>query len=284
MAALARRAAIVQYGDYYLTPLPLSGTTGADLDAWITAIGDGNQIGTLIRDAERLVGGGDELPCAQQATSGTPLVTWERQETVTTRWVGRGRRGANRPTQTEVQVRYQISTGARDAAAVARHIPRLGWRVQVTNLPEERMTLAQAVRHYRGGWWEARGFHLVKDRPVGLRPLYVPRDDQIVGLTRLVPLAWRLLPLMETHERRALTADRTALAGLYDGQPNRTTQRPTATRLSKAIARTEITLTRMDVSAQSFWHLTPLPEWVVQVLGYLGRSVAHSTRLLENSS
>jgi transposase len=356
MAALATRAEIVQYGDYYLTPLPLTGTTSADLDAWITAIVDGNQMGTLIWDAERLVGAGYELTRPQQATIDTQLVTWiervqvvrspdlaraaaarleerlrraataignltprcgpgkrqirdeatltasishildheqvagllqvtwERQETVMTRVVGRGRRGTNRPTQSEVQVRYQISTVARDAARVAQHIQRLGWRVQVTKLPEERMTLAQAVRHYRGGWCEERGFHVLKDRSLGIRPLYVQRDDQIVGLTRLLTLAWRLLTLIEIQVRRGLTADRTALADLYDGQPKRTTQRPTATRLLKAVARTEITLTRVDGGAQSFWHLTPLPEWVVQVLGYLGLSVAHYTRLLENSS
>jgi len=356
MAALATRAEIVQCGDYYLTPLPLTGTTGADLDAWITAIVDGDQLGTLIWDAERLLGGGYELTRPQQATSGTQLVTWtervqlvrspeqaraaatrleerlrraataignltpplgrgnrqlrdeasltaaisrildheqvagllqvswERQETVTTRLVGRGRRGASRPTQTEVQVRYQIRTVERDAAAVARHMVRLGWRVQVTNLPQERMTLAQAVRHYRGGWCEERGFHLLKDRPLGIRPLYVQRDDQIVGLTRLLTLAWRLLTLIETQVRRGLTDEQTALTNLYDGQPNRSTPRPTATRLLKAVARTEITLTRVDVGAQSLWHLTPLPAWVIQVLGYLGLSVAHYTRLLENSS
>jgi len=112
----------------------------------------------------------------------------------------------------------------------------------------------------------------------------VQRDDQIVGLTRLLTLAWRLLTLIETQVRRGLSDDQTALAGLYDGQPKRTTQRPTAARLLKAVARTEITLTRVDVGGQSLWHVTPLPAWVIQVLGYLGLSVALYTRLLENSS
>jgi transposase len=356
MAALATRAEIVLSGDYYLTVLPLTGTTGADLEAWITAIVDGNQIGTLIWDGERLLGGGYELTRAQQATIGTQIVSWiervqlvrspdlaraaearleerlrraatalgkltpplgrgkrqirdqasltaaishilnqeqvaglmqvswERQETATTRLLGRGRRGAKRPTQTDVQVRYQITSVERDAAALARQVLRLGWRVQVTNLPAERMTLAQALRHYRSGWCAERGFHLLKDRPLGIGPLYVQRDDQIVGLTRLLTLAWRLLTLIETQVRRGLTDEQTALTGLYDGQPKRSTQRPTATRLLKAVARTEITLTRVDLGAQSLWHLTPLPAWVVQVLGYLGLSVALYTRLLENST
>jgi hypothetical protein len=85
------------------------------------------------------------------------IVTHEREERVTTRLVGRERRGASRPTQTEVQVREQITSVARDQVALARHKLRLGWRVQVTNLAQVRMPLAQAVRHYRGAWCAERG-------------------------------------------------------------------------------------------------------------------------------
>ena len=38
---------------------------------------------------------------------------------------------------------------------------------------------------------------LVKDRPLGIRPLYVRRDDQIVGLAHLLTLALRVLTLFE---------------------------------------------------------------------------------------
>ena len=35
MAALATRAEIVAQGDYYLTPLPLTGQTRAEFDGWV---------------------------------------------------------------------------------------------------------------------------------------------------------------------------------------------------------------------------------------------------------
>jgi hypothetical protein len=73
------------------------------------------------------------------------IVTHEREARVTTRLMGRERRGASRPTQTEVQVREQITSIARDQVALARHKPRLGWRVQVTNLAQVRMPLAQSI-------------------------------------------------------------------------------------------------------------------------------------------
>ena len=47
-------------------------------------------------------------------------------------------------------------------------------------------------------------FHQVKDRPVGLSPLFVWREDQIRGLTRLLTLALRLLTLIATQVAQGL--------------------------------------------------------------------------------
>jgi transposase len=211
-------------------------------------------------------------------------VRWQHETTTHTRYVGRGRGGPARPMRTEVQERYQITTVERMADAITQHRYRLGWRVQVTTLPAAQLDLAQAVIHYRGGWCEERGFHLLKDRPLGISPLYVQRDDQISGLTHLLLLGLRLLTLIETQVRQGLAQDARPLPGLYPGQPTRTTDRPTATRLLRAVAATEMTLTRMTLGAMVYWHLTPLPAWMVQVLGYLGLSSALYQRLVENSS
>lgn len=48
-------------------------------------------------------------------------------------------------------------------------------------LSVEGMSLAQAVVHYRSGWCLERDFHLLEDHPLGISPLYVRRDDQIIG-------------------------------------------------------------------------------------------------------
>lgn len=211
-------------------------------------------------------------------------VTWHREETVQTSYVGRGRAGPHRPTRTTLQVRYQISGVERAAAAITAQEYRLGWRVQVTTMPSERMDLPQAVIHYRGGWCAERGFHLLKDRPLGIGPLYVQRDDQICGLTHLLLLGWRLLTLIETQVRQGLAHDATTLTGLYPGQATRTTARPTATRLLRAVADTEITVTRITIGAVVHWQVTALPDWVVQILGYLGLSTAVYRQLVHDTS
>ncbi|HVE74175.1 MAG TPA: transposase [Mycobacteriales bacterium] len=216
--------------------------------------------------------------------AGLLTIAWQRQETTRTHYVGRGRGGSQRPTRTDVDVRYAITAVERAAAAIAGQTARLGWRILVTNRPAATLPLAQTVAHYRGGWRLERIFHLLKDRPLGLSPLYVRRDDQIRGLTRLLTLAVRLQTLLETQTRRGLAEADEELAGLYPGQPQRTTARPTATRLLTAIAHAEITLTRLDRGPQPLWHLTPLPSLLERVLTCLGLSPSLYHRLAENSS
>ena len=51
-----------------------------------------------------------------------------------------------------------------------------------------------------------RAFHQLKDQPLGIRPLFVHRDDQVRGLTHLLSLALRVLTLFEVLVRRGTYA------------------------------------------------------------------------------
>ena len=219
----------------------------------------------------------------QYGVTGLLQVTWQRGEEAITRYGGRGRGSPNRPVRTEVRVRYVITEVRRDEEAIQRRKHRLGWRIQVTNLPVAQMSLAQTVVHYRGWWCLKRAFHPVKDRPIGIRPLYVQWEDQIIGLTRLLTLALRLLTFIESQIRNKLTQAGETLSGLYEGQPRRTTDRPTGVRLLKAFARAEITLTRIEMRSQVMWHITPLSGLLERILAYLGLSAALYQHLAENS-
>jgi len=211
-------------------------------------------------------------------------VHWERQETGVSHYVGRGRGGPERPTRTAVQVRYVITGVQRNAVAIAARQDRLGWRVQVTNAPPDRLSLTQAVLHYRGGWSLERDFHLLKDLPLGLSPLFVWKDDQIIGLTRLLTLALRLLTLIETQVRRGLEQAQDTLTGLYEGAPTRSTERPTGKRILKAFARARLTLTQIEMGTATYWHLTPLSALHEHLLRYLHLPVSLYSALAYNSS
>ena len=210
-------------------------------------------------------------------------VTWETEVTVQEKYQGRGRGGPQRPKVKVAQVRYVITSIRRDETAIARQKERLGWRVQVTNLAPKRCGLTAAVLLYNEGWSVERDFHVLKDRPVGIQPLCVREEEQIVGWTRLLTIALRVLTLIELVIRSQLEERAAALAGLYEGQAKRATGQPTAVRLLKAIARLEITLTCVEGSSGPSWQLTPLPPLLKRVLSLLGLASKVYTRLAYNS-
>lgn len=211
-------------------------------------------------------------------------VTWQREGQQQTRYRGSGRGGLGRPTYTTTKVRYVITAVQRDEAAVAQTKARQGWRVQATNLPTSRWSLREAVLVYNGGWSVERDFHLLKDQPLGIQPLFVREEEQIVGLTRLLTIALRVLTLSELQVRSGLAEAEETLSGLYEGQPKRTTDHPTAARCLKAISRMEITVTRIEAGQHVQWHLSMLPPLLLRILKLLHLSANLYTCLTEQAA
>jgi transposase len=220
---------------------------------------------------------------AKYHVSGLLSVQWRREEKEERRYQGRGRGGANRATRVEVSVRYQMESVERQQAEIELAKARLGWRVQVTNLAKKGYSLLQCVLTYNEGWSLERDFHLFKDAPLGIRPFYVREEDQIIGLTRLLTIALRLLTLFELRVRAGLAEAKEELAGLYEGQPKRKTDRPTGTRLLKAIARLKISIMCLDAGEEGDWHLTKLSPLLLRVLELVNLSPELYTTLIGNS-
>jgi len=210
-------------------------------------------------------------------------VRWEREERCTKCYEGRGRPGPDSAWHWEVEVRYQVASVTRLEEAIAGTKYRHGWRVQVTNLPKEPYSVQECVLIYNGGWCLERDFHVVKDVPLGIRPLYVREDEQIVGLTRMLMIALRLLTLFELTVRAGLAKAGEELPGLYEGQPNRKTARPTATRMLKAIGRMGLTLTHVIVGDDSRLYVSTLPALLLRILELAGLSSALYTGLASNT-
>jgi len=167
------------------------------------------------------------------------LLTWtcERQVETRVKWVGRGRGGANRTQEVVEHIRYQITAVSQNQEAKAAQMATLGWRAYATNAPEQRLSLAQAVHEYRQEYHVERGFGRLKGAPLSIAPLFVQRDDQVVGLTHLLSLALRVLTLMEGVVRRRLHQQETTLVGLFKENPRKATSTPTAERLLQAYKR-----------------------------------------------
>lgn len=194
----------------------------------------------------------------------------ERQVEQETRLVGRGRGGANRPQRTVERVRYQITAVTHDAAAIADRQRAFGWRAYVTNAPLTHLSFTDAMLTYRHQYLIENDFALLKGAPLSIAPLYVKRDDQIVGLTHLLILAVRVLTLIEFVVRRQLLANQEELTGLFPQNPQQSTAKPTVKRLLSAFK--HLFLTTIDFPDRVLRHLTPLTPLQTRILELLGLS------------
>ena len=157
---------------------------------------------------------------------------------------------------------------ARNEGAIASHKASLGWRVYLTNVPT-RISLESCVTHSRGNWRGERNYHRLKSAPLGIGPLFVRQDDQIIGKTSLLTLAARVESILECEVARGLRTEEKTMMGLHTGLPTQQTATPTAPTLLAAIVRWEITLTLLLGNHETTMHLTPLPVLLVDVLRYL---------------
>lgn len=228
----------------------------------------------------------DELTKAADAilkahdVEGLLTYTFERQEKRQTRYIGPGRGHAERPKREIVTVRYQITAVARQEEAITALQKTFGWRAYVTNAPAEQLTLEQAVLTYRDEWLIEHGFHRLKGAPLSLDPLFVKRDDQVVGLIHLLSMAVRFLTLIEFVVRRKLKQNQEKLTGLIENNPKKGVDNPTTERLLKMFD--NVTLTVVRLPGQTIRHVTPLSPLQIRILELLGLSAATYTRLAEN--
>ncbi len=194
-------------------------------------------------------------------------VSFHERVTRQMRYVGRGRPGPNRPTQT-LETHTWTVTARRRPAAIARFDRLAGWRVYVTNTPTQRLSLADAVQCYRQEWQPEHGFHRLKGGRLAIMPLFLRDEDRIRGLLVLLGIALRVLTLTALVVRRDLAATGEKLKGLYAGNPNRATDQPTAERLLNAFD--NLTLYRHETQTEIWYEVTalsPLQRRILQALG-----------------
>ncbi len=357
MAALETRGRIADAGDYYLTPLPNTGTTAKQLGSWIdTALekADHDELQAIYKpraeEPAELIGTGYEFTRAQHVQVDNRNHSWtERVQIVQSRshWnsqkekLQKGLRQAEeklgsltlsgkgckiwreeqelraaiaaiekehgvgglltitlnrevqekkkyskpgRPTETAVatvavETRYRIAEVRRNEEQIAGKEKRLGWRAFVSNAPAQRLSLTASVLTYREGGGLERPFQNLKGEPLGIRPLWVKLPQQIMGLTRLLLIALRVLTLLEIVVRAKLAENGEKLGGMYEGQKSKQEGAPTGKRTLRAIAGLQMTLSLIQMGEQQWWYLPALPPLLVRVLELLELSPSLYTNL-----
>jgi len=192
----------------------------------------------------------------------------------------RVRRHKERPAEIRIERHLSLQV-SRDEAAIQTALARLGWRVYGANQPVEQLSLEQAVLAYREEYLVERGFGRLKGKPLSVTPTYLQDDRRATGLIRLLTIGLRVLTLLEFDVRRRLTERVEELAGLYAGNPKRTTAQPTAESMLAAFQ--EINLNVATIGQQVQRYITPLSELQQKILALLDFPVNIYTRLAADS-
>ena len=195
-----------------------------------------------------------------------------------------GRPATSAVGEVSVEERHRIASVSRNEEAIAARKERQGWRALVTNTSEERLDLEGCVLTYREGGGLERPFQQLKGEPLGIRPLFVRLEKQIVGLTRLLLLALRVLMMVEIVLRAKLSEEGAKLNNIYEGQSNREDGKPTGTRVLGAICRLGLSVSLLQFGEQQWWSMPALPDLLVRVLELLGLSPSLYTNLATTGS
>jgi transposase len=171
------------------------------------------------------------------------------------------------PGRIERDVRFQLQV-ERNEKAIEWAMFKAGWRIYLTNAPQERLSLTEAVLAYRDQYIEENIFRRLKGKMLSITPLYVQRDDHAQGLFHLLSLAARLLALGDYTARQALAENKEELAGIYPGNPKRATARPTMERMLEVFD--NINLTVIYLAEQTICQATPLTAVQERILSLLG--------------
>jgi transposase len=209
----------------------------------------------------------------EQRVDGLLSVAWEKQVEQTTRYVGRGRGAVSREQRVSQKTRSHITRIARQAGTIAALRQRFGWKAFVTNAGQKRLALQEAVLCYRNEYRVERVFNRLKSR-VHIAPLFVKLNDQIAGLTYLLPLGVRVLTVTEFVLRRSLEHDQVRLPSLHPENKHKRTNKPTAERILKAFAAISLTIIKNAAGEDILRRLTPLSGLQEDILRRLGLGAA----------
>ena len=134
--------------------------------------------------------------------------------------------------------------------------------------------MAEVVKSYREQYLIERGFARLKGKRLSLQPHYLQSAERVAGLLNLLVIGLRLLTLIEHEARSALSLqdnqEAQELKGLYSGQPQKRTARPTSESLLKAFE--GISLVSQTVAGEIRSFITPLNELQKRILHLLNLS------------
>lgn len=143
------------------------------------------------------------------------------------------RKYKDRPAFDKKITTYQVEI-TENKQAIEEKKKLLGWQVYASCAPKEKVSLEQCVWKYRGQNRIESRFDSLRNKVAPLLPIYLQKDNRIVGLVNLLMIALKTLSMIEYKAAKNLKKDDEKLTNVYPGNPKMGTTTPTAKRMLDA--------------------------------------------------
>jgi len=165
--------------------------------------------------------------------------------------------------------RYVIMDIFFDEIKIKNIKAKLGWRLMATNSLSSALSFREAILTYRNEWCLENNFKLLKKSYLGMSPMFVRKDNRLKGLCRLLSLALKLIALIQYQIRESLMLSNDEIKGLEKGKINSKTKKPTTSSILDKFVREQITISKITIGNNFYYHMTPVDEELKKILLHL---------------
>jgi len=145
----------------------------------------------------------------------------------------------------------------------------LGWQVYATNTPADLLDFESCIWKYLYQSNIESRFDDLRNKVAPLLPAFLHSDERIKGLVNVLMLALKVCSAIEYQTAKKLQENKEELKGIFEGNPKRGTDRPSATRLFNAFEGISISLIFQEQKLQLAL-MTKLEPVQLKILNLLG--------------
>ena len=167
-------------------------------------------------------------------------------------------------------------------AAIDSHKALLGWQVYATNTPVLLLPFADCVFKYRHQSNIEHNLDHLRNKVAHLVPVFLQKESRIIGLVHILSLALKVCAVLEYKIADALHKTNAQLSNIYEGNPKRSTPRPSAKRICKAFKGIAAAIICTDGGIQ-YAVMTPLDDKQTYILQLLGIPQTVYTKIVQNA-
>jgi len=183
-----------------------------------------------------------------------------------------------RPARVKTWSTFQVTVERNELAITVRKKLQ-GWQVYATTVSGEKLDFEKVVWKYRHQNRVESRFNDLRNKVVPLVPIFLTKDNRIEALINVLMICLKVCCIMEFKVAKKLNDQKEELANIYEGNPKRSTPKPTAKRLLRQFQ--EISIVILGVEGITQVLLTDLTQVQLKIIDLLGFEPTIYTDLTE---